>query len=392
MIGGRLAHRVALVADTFYEVNGAARTCREWEAFARRRGLPFFSVRWGQAPAFRQDGPVWSMDFVRTRSAVRIDPDLYFDPFFYRHLGQIEEAVRRFQPDLIHITSPGDMGITGAIIAHKLKKPLALSWHTQLHEFAARRVNRTLRWMPSSIRSPLERFVERFVLDRICWFFGRGDLAFAPNPELIELLHSRTGKPTFPMGRGVDTELFSPDRRTRADCDLVLGFVGRLMPEKNVRLLVRVGEALRSAGVSEYRFQISGSGSERAWLERHLPRVEFTGVLHGESLARAYANMDIFVFPSRTDTFGNVVQEALASGVPAVVSDAGGPRFIVSDGANGLIAHSDDEFCASVVSLARDETLRRKMSGVARRSMLQKSWDHVFEEVYDGYASARQAA
>jgi hypothetical protein len=95
----------------------------------------------------------------------------------------------------------------------------------------------------------------------------------------------------------------------------------------------------------DFRFQISGSGSERAWLERHLPRAEFTGVLSGEALAAAYANMDVFAFPSHTDTFGNVVQEALASGVPAVVTASGGPRFIVRDGVSGFVAESDDDFC-----------------------------------------------
>jgi phosphatidylinositol alpha 1,6-mannosyltransferase len=167
----------------------------------------------------------------------------------------------------------------------------------------------------------------------------------------------------------------------------VLGFVGRLMPEKNLRLLARVADALRTAGITDFRFQISGAGSEREWLERNVPNIEFTGVLTGDDLSTAYANLDVFVFPSRTDTFGNVVQEALASGVPAVVSDAGGPRFIVSHGINGLVAATDEEFCAWVVALARDEILRRKMGGAARRSMLQKSWDRVFEEVYDGYAS-----
>jgi glycosyltransferase involved in cell wall biosynthesis len=194
------------------------------------------------------------------------------------------------------------------------------------------------------------------------------------------------------MGRGVDIGLFSPERRDRNDGDLVLGFVGRLMPEKNVRLLPRVADALTAAGFSGFRFQITGAGSEREWLESNLPQAEFTGVLVGEPLARAYANMDVFVFPSQTDTFGNVVQEALASGVPAVVTDVGGPRFIVSHGATGLVAGSDEEFCAWVVALARDEALRRKMGSVARRSMIQKSWDRVFEEVYEGYASVLQPA
>ena len=222
-------------------------------------------------------------------------------------------------------------------------------------------------------------------MDRVCWFFGRGEMIFAPNPELISLLHARTGKPVFPMGRGVDTQLFQPAKRGRADAALVLGFVGRLMPEKNLRLLARLDAALRAAGIEDFRFQFTGGGSEREWLERHLRSVHFTGVLTGEALARAYADLDIFVFPSRTDTFGNVVQEALASGVPAVVTDAGGPRFIVQDGITGYVAASDDQFCERAVALARDPSLRRQMAGAARRQVEHCSWDRVFEEVYASY-------
>jgi len=378
--------RVALFADTFHEVNGAARTCREWHAFARRRELPFLCVRWGRAPQLVEEGPVHTLDLVRSQWAFPVDPDLRFDPWFYRELAHMETVLEQFRPDVIHVTSPGDLGILGAILASRRKARLALSWHTNLHEFAARRVTQMLSWFPGGARASLASSVERFVMDRVCWFFGRGALIFAPNPELIDILRTRTGKPVFPMGRGIDTELFHPARRTRTDCDLVVGFVGRLMPEKNLRLLPRVEAALRAAGVPEVRFQITGSGSEREWLERNLPRATLTGVLKGEPLAQAYANMDIFAFPSCTDTFGNVVQEALASGVPAVVTDAGGPRFIVREGRSGFIAANDDEFCARIVLLAQNEQLRRDMGAAARRQVEAQSWDRVFEEVYDGYA------
>jgi glycosyltransferase involved in cell wall biosynthesis len=224
-------------------------------------------------------------------------------------------------------------------------------------------------------------------MDRVCWFFSRGEVLFAPNPELRGILRKRTGRPVYPMRRGVDTTLFTPARRDRTDSDVVVGFVGRLMPEKNLALLTRVEAALREAGLAKVRFQITGAGSERPWLERNLGNVVFTGVLSGEELARAYANLDIFAFPSRTDTFGNVVQEALASGVPAVVTDAGGPRFIVRHGETGFVAADDGEFCARVVELAQREDLRREMAAAARRRMETLSWDGVFGEVYRGYAS-----
>ena len=136
-----------------------------------------------------------------------------------------------------------------------------------------------------------------------------------------------TERPCYLMPRGVDAELFHPAKRTRAegDRDQVLGFVGRLSVEKNIAGLVQVQNELEQMGHQSFRFLIVGHGGDEAWLRERLPRAEFTGVLRGEALSRAYANMDLFVFPSHTDTFGNVVLEALASGVPAVVTPDGGP-------------------------------------------------------------------
>src|SRR5262249_53161846 len=136
-----------------------------------------------------------------------------------------------------------------------------------------------------------------------------------------------------------------------------------------------------------FRFRITGAGSERSWLERNLEGARFTGVLSGEALARAYADCDIFVFPSRTDTFGNVVQEALASGVPAVVMNEGGPRFIVRHGVSGIVAASDDDFRRAAVTLAGSERVRTQMGRAGRNQVEFQSWDRVFEEVYEGYGN-----
>jgi glycosyltransferase involved in cell wall biosynthesis len=375
------------LADTYHEVNGAARTCREWLGYARRQELPFLCVRWNDAAGTKDEGSVRTVDLVRSSWAVPVDTDLHFDPWLSRTLAPIEAELERFRPDVIHVTSPGDLGIAGAILSARRKTPLAASWHTNLHEFAGRRLSRCLRWLPRAAREKMASGVERFVMDRVCWFFARSEVLFAPNPELSGVLRKRTGRPVFPMRRGVDTTLFAPTRRDRTDSDVVIGFVGRLMPEKNVALLARVEAALREAGLNNVRFQITGMGSERPWLENNLGRAVFTGVLTGVDLARAYANLDIFAFPSKTDTFGNVVQEALASGVPAVVTDAGGPRFIVRHGETGFVAADDNEFCARVVELAKRQDLRREMAAAARRQMESLSWDGVFAEVYRGYAS-----
>ncbi|MDR3677467.1 MAG: glycosyltransferase, partial [Acidobacteriota bacterium] len=129
-----------------------------------------------------------------------------------------------------------------------------------------------------------------------------------------------------------------------------------------------------------------GHGGELDWLRERLPRAEFPGVLRGEALAAAYASMDLFVFPSHTDTFGNVVLEALASGVPAIVTPDGGPCTIVRDGETGCIV-PDEGFAVAVAAVLADPEKHAAMRQAARAYALTASWDSVFEGVYAGYES-----
>ena len=297
------------------------------------------------------------------------------------------EALRAFQPDLIHITGPGDCSLMGAIAAWHLGVPMAASWHTNVHEFLERRIHKTFAWLPPTLRSGFAAFCRETSLTITLQIYKPAQVLYAPNQELVSLLESRTGRPCHVMTRGIDTHLFDPARRRRSDDAIVLGFVGRLFAEKNVRFLKNVEDGLLQRGITNYRFLIVGHGSEEDWLRTNLRQVEIAGLLRGEALAAAYANMDIFVFPSHTDTFGNVVQEALASGVPAVVTGSGGPKFIVRDGISGLVGDTDDRFISAAVELAENTSLRDRMKQAARQQALNTSWDAVFEAVYNGYSA-----
>lgn len=167
-----------------------------------------------------------------------------------------------------------------------------------------------------------------------------------------------------------------------------MGFVGRITPEKSVRLFAKVEERLLQRRLSNFRFLIVGDGSERDWLRRNLCHADLPGILRGEELAAAYADMDLFLFPSRTDTFGNVVQEAMASGVPSIVTDAGGPKFIVRDGISGCVTHSDEEFVERTVELMSDRERLSRMRIAGLEQAACASWDTVFESVYAGYLAA----
>ena len=190
------------------------------------------------------------------------------------------------------------------------------------------------------------------------------------------------------MRRGIDTNLFTPERRDRADGRFVIGYVGRITSEKGVRLLLDIERELEARGVRDYVFRVIGHGGELDWLRANLKQAEFPGVVKGEALAREYSNMDLFVFPSRTDTFGNVVLEAFASGVPALVTDAGGPKFLIDEGVNGMVRRTDAEFASAAAALALERERIPAMRAAARQCALSQSWDSVFESVYEAYRFA----
>jgi phosphatidylinositol alpha 1,6-mannosyltransferase len=390
--------RVAYFPDTFHEVNGVAHTSRNFVAYAERHELPFLCVRAGprESPA-ESRGSLRTLELPRSAASVGVEKDLAFDPVFWRHAERIEDELHRFKPDLLHMTGPSELGIFAAYFAWKLKLPLAASWHTNVHEYAARR----LTWLPSlipgafgaetgeAIQSAIQTGVQSSALEATMRCYALAKVLFAPNRQLCGMLEAGTGRVCHLMQRGVDTTLFSPwhrsrDRRPFSPAhSAILGFVGRLSIEKNVALLPRVQQELSAAGIPA-KFVIIGHGAEEELLRRQLPTAEFTGVLRGAALSRAYADMDLFVFPSHTDTFGNVVLEALASGVPAVVTRDGGPRFIVREGETGAVAE-DRDFAATIAHLLGDSAQLDAMRASARASALHCSWDAVFDRVYAAY-------
>lgn len=381
------APRVAFFPDSFHEVNGVAHTARNFTAYAKRHGLPMLCIR-AAAPGVRgnaalnTEGSVTEVDLPRSSFSIAMEKDLSFDPTFARYAGTISRELDRFRPDLIHITGPSELGIFGAYFAWRKHIPLAASWHTNVHEYAGRRSAPLAALLPKA-----PGWIESGALHATSSFYRLAKVLYAPNEELCTLLEHKTQRICHVMRRGVDTELFSPTRRTRPIHDdvLILGYVGRLSIEKNVALLPLLQQALDTAGINA-RFCIIGHGGEEAALRQTLPNADFAGVLRGEELASAYANMDLFVFPSETDTFGNVVLEALASGVPAAVTDGGGPKFIVTNESTGIV-RATSAWIEAVVELTRNRTRLRAMGEAARTYATGCSWDAIFDAVVAEYPS-----
>jgi phosphatidylinositol alpha 1,6-mannosyltransferase len=363
-----------------------ANTSRQFEAFAKRRELPFLIVCGGSRDTIENDGSVLRITLRRGRVGFPLDKKHDFDLLFWRHYQRVEAAVRQFAPDFVHITGPSDVGQLGALLAHRLGIPLAASWHTNLHQYAEQRASPLVRLMPEPLAPCLGTQIRKFSLAIILRFYRSAEVLFAPNPELMDLLAKGTGKPVYPMDRGVDANLFAPGRRDRTKGEFVLGYVGRLTVEKNIRLLAEIERALSASGFTNFRLAIVGQGAEEEWLRANLQRADFAGVLKGEALAHAYANMDAFVFPSHTDTFGNVVLEALACGVPAIVTDRGGPQFIVRHGETGFVARHAGEFVFWIRHLAENPQKLQAMREAARADARRACWDTIFEGLYGVYA------
>jgi phosphatidylinositol alpha 1,6-mannosyltransferase len=379
--------RVAFFTDCFHEINGVALTSRHLHEFARQRGYPFLSVHAGPRTEVFQDGSVTVWEFDRGPWSIALEADMSFDPVFLRHRFRARDLVAHFQPDLIHITGPGDCGLLGAWLAWRMRIPLVASWHTNVHEYGAHRLQQTLSFLPERWAARAGEIFEQYALAATTWYYRHARVILAPNPALIAMLRARTGKPVFLMQRGIDTVRFDPAKRNRTDDAVVLGFVGRLSTEKNVRFLVKLERALLAAGVRNFRFLVVGQGRDLPYLKENLQHAVLTGALRGEALAQAYANMDVFVFPSETDTFGNVIQEALASGVPAVVTSRGGPQYLIQHGITGLVAKDSEQFIQHVRSLVLDHGARLRMGEAARRHALTITWEKVLERVYSAYES-----
>lgn len=380
--------RVAFFPDSYLEINGVAMTSKKLTGYAQKMGYPFLCIHAGDKTEVTTTENFINLSLKRSPLSFNLDEGLKYDPFFNRHLKKVRREIEKFKPDVFHITGLNDVSIIGAILSHQLQIPMVGAWHTNLHQFAGRRLEKMFWFLPQKSRASLSNFAERKILNGAILYYKMPKVLLVPNEELIEILKKGTGRDVRLMIRGVEPDFYSPTKRTVTDGIFRFGFVGRLRAEKNIRLLAKLEEKLLEAGCKNFKFLIVGDGNEREWLEKNMKQAEFTGFVEGEDLARAYANMDVFVFPSETDTFGNVIQEANASGVPSIVTDKGGPKFIVRNGETGFIAKSFDDFVKYSLELVDNSEKLSKMKQASREFALSRSWDAIFESVYEAYEEA----
>lgn len=377
--------RIAFFPDGFHEIDGVAVVARNYGDFAKQQEIPFLMIHAGPSREVVQEGTFTRVQLQRSGLKFPLDRAHDFDLLFSRHVREATAILKEFRPDFIQITGPSDVGILGALLAHNLRVPLAAFWQTNLALYARKRTAKSLSFLPGTLAGPVAKTAERFSSLVTHRFYKIPSLLFAPNPEIAAELSKATGKNCRKMGHGVDTEAFNPAHRDRTGGAFVVGYVGRLTAEKNIRWLADLEKYLLENVQREFEIVIVGEGAEDSWLLANMRKARLTGPLRGEALSRAYANMDLLAFPSETETFGLVVLEALASGVPAVVTAQGGPKFTVRHNSTGYVAEDLSEFCEFVAALINHPNTLLAMSKTARDYAVKNSWTQAFQEIYEAY-------
>lgn len=304
-------------------------------------------------------------------------------PEYRLSLGLPAEARRRlkaFQPTLFHLATPDFLGYRALRLAKRWNIPVVASFHTHFSSYLKY-------YKLGAIEDPLWSWGR--------WFYRRCQQIYVPTESIADMLRQRRIETEIRIWpRGVDATLFNPAKRSLEwrrglgieDDEIVVTFISRLVWEKGVTVYADVIESLMRDGIP-HRSMIVGDGPARATLEQKLPNSIFLGYLSGEEIARSYASSDIFVFPSETETFGNVTLEAMASGLPAVCADAAGSNSLVLDGKTGFLAPPKDSeaFAAHVKRLILDEDLRNRLSKAAFEASSSYSWPNNLSRVMTYY-------
>ena len=374
---------VALFTDTYDEVNGVANTFRHLTDYCQAQGRRLDIYAYTE-----KDDHIETRDSVRIlRYKPRIPIDIYFDMIFDLKISRFR-IFRDFQKtpyDLVHLATPGSIGLTGLIAARRANCPIIGSYHTALPDYVRARVEKLVeKFKLPTTRSHLR--TENLTWDYLEWFYNHPALVLAPSQSVKTQLAERLTAPVDIFSRGIDTDTF--DTRFRQDHNnVVVIYVGRVSLEKNLSVLVDIFRDKHDA-----QLVIVGDGPYLPEMKQLLPHAHFTGFQKGPDLSRAYASADIFVFPSTSDTFGNVVLEAMASGLPVIVSDKMGPQEIVNHDHTGFVTHSPADFAEKLDLLIHDPDRRQLMGQNARQYALSRSWKAVFDTLFQQYSSVAHPA
>ena len=366
---------VALVTETYLpEVNGVAMTLGRLVSGLEKRGHRVRLVRPRQG--HERSGPLADGQLLIPGLPIPRYPELRFG---LPAGTALRTAWQTRRPDIVHIATEGPLGLSALATARSLDIPVLSTFHTNFHAYSR---HYGIGW--------LKRSIERYLR----WFHNRTAATLVPTRELADELVRLGFRDVGVLSRGVDTALFNPARRSdtlragwgAAPADPVCLVVGRLAREKNLELAFAAFAALR-ADHPRARLVCVGDGPLAEALERRHPEAHFSGMRRGVDLAAHYASADLFLFPSLTETFGNVVSEALASGLPVVAFDHAAAGDLIGNGYNGLLAAPGDR--TAFIAAAR--RLAAGLGDKDWRSACAGSVHHLgWERILDSYAARLQ--
>ncbi len=378
-------HRVAHFTDTFTDVNGVARTLQQQATLARELDKDYVVVTCGEASAEPSENVKVFASVGNVAIPEYAELTLLAPPFMEMLDYCYTQGITH-----LHVATPGPVGLAALAIGRILRLPVSGTYHTAFPEYAKALTD--------------DAYVEDIAWKYMIWFYDQLDAVYAPSQATAQQLLDRGIREEkiriYP--RGIDVERFHPAKRNGVfrkhgigDETLKLLYVGRVSKEKNLPLLEAAFRKVLSTG-ARVQLVVVGDGPYRETMAHNLADlpVLFTGYLGGEELAEVFASSDVFVFPSTTDTFGNVVLEAQASGIPVIVTDEGGPSENLLPGKTGLVcrANDADALAEAMAVLAKDPARCKAMGRDARQYLEGRGFKEAFAQLYAMYVGESECA
>ena len=370
---------IAHFTDTFYEVNGVALTLQQHVKLALKNRMRYTMLTCHKDFHDHDQPGVMNFKPIGTYEL----PEYPEQKIFYPPLLEMLQYCHEQNFNHIHTATPGPIGLAALAIAKILKLPISGTYHTAIPQYAQALTGDTV----------IEDLAWKYVL----WYYDQLDVIYAPSQstcnELIEKGIKAEKIKIYP--RGIDVEQFHPQKRNGImhkrfgiDAGLKLIYVGRVSKEKNLHLLADVFRRL-TAQLPDVRLVVVGDGPYLQEMQATMAGLPcyFTGYLTGDNLSQMYASADLFVFPSTTDTFGNVVLEAQASGLPVIVSDKGGPCENMLPGKTGMVVPGDDaeSLLTTLQGMLENTIVLRKMGQAARKYVEERSFEAAFLNTWQMY-------
>lgn len=368
--------KVAIFTDTFFpQINGVTKTLGKLKEYFDQREIDYL--------IFAPDDSMKSNGNFEENIQRMISFRFFLYPecrLSVPNYFRIKNMLNEYKPDLIHIVTPFNLGLCGLKYATSYNIPLVSSYHTNFTHYLDY-------YNLNLLEKPIWSFFK--------WFHGHCELNFCPSQATLEELRRNGINNLAIWDRGIDTRFYSPDYRNKElrrnyglEDKITLLYVGRLAPEKNLSLLIKSMKLLDQKYRDKVKLLITGDGPLLNELKADSSQnIIFTGYMKGKELSKIYASADIFAFPSITETYGNVILEAMASGLPVVSFLEGGISENLIDSYNGLACKeiSPKAFASKLEKLITNKELRLELANNACEYALNKSWDNVFDRLVANY-------